>query len=88
MKKCFAKGGGVKKYTPDVPVEKEAMERKRGGRASKKKDMKVDGKEAPMRTDKRARGGRTNGPLSAASSISQASNHKTSDKASVNSEDD
>lgn len=93
MRKSMKKTGGVKKYTPDVPVEEEAMQKKRGGAVAKKKDMKVDGKKPPMRADRRARGGGVGSPLSAAAQVTNAKGHKTSASnadanADANAEDD
>jgi hypothetical protein len=79
-------GAGIKKYTPEVPVIAEAMEKKRGGRANKK-DMKAEGCADKGRVDKRARGGRTgSSPFSAAASTSSAKGHTTPDSANVNGE--
>jgi hypothetical protein len=70
------KKGKVERYTPDVPVEKEAESGKesfkKGGRMKKRKHGgHVDGKKAHHRLDKRAAGGRMGGhsPLSHAANV-------------------
>lgn len=89
-----AEGGKVQKYTPDDNVEKEAEERKHGGRVKKEKERKhggrvkeearIEGKKAKMRLDRPGRksGGRVGSdksPLSSAHNVSKVMDHATDD---------
>lgn len=65
-------------------VEKEAEEKKKGGRVKRADGGKVDGKKAKMRMDRacRASGGRVGSdksPLSSAAKVSPVEGHKTDD---------
>lgn len=57
------------RYTADSNVNKEAEERKRGGRAKRKAGGKVEGECSPMRADRKPRksgGNATSNPFSSA----------------------
>jgi hypothetical protein len=78
--------GKITSYSAEDNVEKEAKERKRGGRAMKKRadGGKVDGEKPKHRMDRVCRkdGGRVGSdtsPLSSAHSVSAVSEHKTDD---------
>ena len=84
-----AEGGRVKAYDAEGSnVEKEAKERKRGGKvekpAMKRDEHRVEGKMAKMRLDRPARkaGGRVGAdksPLSSAHGATAPMGHKTDD---------
>jgi hypothetical protein len=83
----------VKPYTaPGTNVEKEAEERKHGGRVKKRADGgKVHGEEPKHRLDRRARGGRTGSdaePFTSARHLKEPEGHKMQhDKNDENSKD-
>lgn len=79
-----AKGGVVKYDAADSNVEKEAEERKKGGRVKKKHEMKMEGEKPKHRLDRphRAKGGRVSSdqsPFSSARKLSSAKGHSTPD---------
>lgn len=90
-----AEGGKVKAYDAEGSnVEKEAEERKHGGRVKKEKERKhggrvkeearIEGKKAKMRLDRPGRksGGRVGSdksPLSSAHNVSKVMDHATDD---------
>lgn len=87
-----ADGGKVQKYTPDDNVEKEAEERKKGGRVKHERkrggrtmeEHRIEGKKAKMRLDRPGRksGGRVGSdksPLTSAHNVSKVEGHSTDD---------
>lgn len=84
-KDCRAAGGAVKAYDAQGSnVEKEAEEKKRGGRVKRKEGGRVEGKKAKMRMDRPCRkdGGRVGSdksPLTSAHSVTKVVGHSTDD---------